>query len=241
MKHRALNQRFARRTVTLAAIAAVIVAGGCSSPDTDTPAAPDTTVTPTHSPQDAATGTDLTPEPSPTHADAPEEQPPAPAAPPAQAAPAPPAVTNFDGHAGPQSQAQGDGTFLSVTGVRTGQHDGYTRIVIDMDGQGNQPGYDARYVDAAYEAGSGNLLPVAGATILQVNISGWGYPFDTGVDPYAGPRTMGGPASGSVAQVQLGSFYEGVAQIFVGVRDNDKPYRVSTLQNPTRVVIDVAD
>lgn len=255
-KQRAHVHQNVRRTITLAAIATVLAAGACSSPDTDDTATT-TPVTPTQSPQGAATGSDLTPDPSPTAetevpGDAPGQPDPgqgapaegeAPPPPPPGRAPAqaPPPAAQFNGHAGPQSQPQGADTFLSVTGVRIGEHAGYTRIVIDMAGQGNQPGYSARYVDAAYEAGSGNLRTVAGDRILQVDVSGWGYPFDTGVDEYAGPRTIGGPASGSVAQVQLGTFYEGVAQFFIGVRGSDKPYRVSVLQEPTRVVIDVAD
>lgn len=243
MKQHAKAQQRVRRTVTCAAVAAVLAAGACSSPDAGDPAATgDTAVTTTQAPQGAATGTDLTPEPSPSPDGEPgAAQAPPPAESPAPAPPPPSPGSQFGGHAGPQAQGQGDGTFLSVTNVRVGQHDGYTRVVIDMDGQGNQPGFDARYVDAAYEAGSGNQLAVAGDRILQVNISGWGYPFDTGAEEYSGPRTISGPASGSVAQVQLGAFYEGVAQIFLGVRGGDKPYTVNVLQSPTRVVIDVAD
>jgi hypothetical protein len=132
-------------------------------------------------------------------------------------------------------------TFLSVTDVRVGTHEGFDRVVIELDGQGARPGYDVRYVDTAVADGSGAPVDVAGGAILEVRVSGWGYPFDTGAEEYSGPRTIPGPGSGSVEQVQLSTAFEGIAQVFIGVTDEEKPFTVTRLDGPTRIVIDIAD
>lgn len=130
-------------------------------------------------------------------------------------------------------------TFLSITDVRVGAQDGFDRVVIELDGQGGRPGYDVRYVPAAYADGSGEAVDVDGAAILEVRVSGWGYPFDTGATEYSGPRTIDGPGD-AVAQVRLSTAFEGVAQVFVGVAGQERPFTVTRLDGPTRIIVDVA-
>lgn len=135
----------------------------------------------------------------------------------------------------------GKGTTLSVVDVRTGRHDGFSRIVIELDGQGNEPGFAARYVPAAIKDPSGIRVDIAGEAVLEVVVSGWGYPHDVGIDDFSGPWPVSGPASGSVTEVLPGGFFEGLAQFFIGVRGGVKPYTATTTQGPPRIVIDMAD
>ncbi|MFD6893400.1 hypothetical protein ACFWB0_02460 [Rhodococcus sp. NPDC060086] len=134
----------------------------------------------------------------------------------------------------------GDGAKLTVTDIRTGRHEGFDRVVYELGGEG-VPGWRVGYVDSAVQDGSGNEIPVAGGAVIQVLIDGSAYPFDSGVEPYAGPNPVLGPSGGSVVEVNGSGVFEGVTQSFIGVADPDTPFSVSSLTDPTRLVIDVAN
>jgi hypothetical protein len=134
----------------------------------------------------------------------------------------------------------GDGAKLTVTDIRTGQHDGFDRVVYELAGEGI-PGWRVGYVDSAIQDGSGNEIPVAGGAVIQVLIDGSAYPFDIGVEPYSGPNPVLGSPGGSVVEVNGSGVFEGVTQSFIGVADPDTPFSVSSLTDPTRLVIDVAN
>ncbi|MBO0607621.1 AMIN-like domain-containing (lipo)protein [Myceligenerans salitolerans] len=130
-------------------------------------------------------------------------------------------------------------TFLTVTDIRTGVHDGFDRVVFDLEGTGSgTPGWDVRYVPEARDDGSGHRVDVAGDAILQVRISGTAAPTDSGV-PDA-DRTPIRPASTeAVEEVVYRTWFEGYSTAFVGVDEAERPFRVFLLTDPVRVVLDV--
>ncbi|EOM77346.1 hypothetical protein DW322_17905 [Rhodococcus rhodnii] len=139
-----------------------------------------------------------------------------------------------------QTAEASDGARLTVTDIRVGRHEGFDRIVYEMDGTGT-PGWRVGYVDSAVQDGSGRELDVDGAGILQVLIDGSAYPFDSGVAEYSGPVPVPGTGDGgSVTEVQGALVFEGVTQSFVGTAQPDAAFAVTGLENPTRVVVDVA-
>jgi hypothetical protein len=125
-----------------------------------------------------------------------------------------------------------------VTDVRTGRHEGFDRVVFEVDGTGT-PGWDVRYVDEATGQGSGDTIPVAGAAILQVTIRGVGYPTETGIEEYDGSQPLPGDGTKVVTEVAWDSTFEGTSVAFVGTTAQS-PFRVYLLENPARVVLDVA-
>ncbi|MFZ2530732.1 MAG: hypothetical protein WAX14_24295 [Rhodococcus sp. (in: high G+C Gram-positive bacteria)] len=131
------------------------------------------------------------------------------------------------------------GSTLTVTDIRTGVHDGFDRVVYELGGTG-APGWRVGYVDRAVQDGSGNDVPVAGGAILQVLIDGSAYPFDSGVDPYAGPQPVLAAPGGSVVEVNGAGVFEGVTQSFIGIAEPGTAFSVYSLTGPTRLVIDVA-
>ena len=131
------------------------------------------------------------------------------------------------------------GAKLTVTDIRVGRHDGFDRVVYELDGEGS-PGWRVGYVDAADQDGRGRVLPVSGAGVLEVRIDGSAYPFDTGIEPFAGPAPVPGVPDGAVVEVTDALVFEGVAQSFVGVSSGDRPFAVTALSDPARVVVDVA-
>ena len=136
-----------------------------------------------------------------------------------------------------QDTAEATGNGLSVVDVRTGRHDGYDRVVFELDGDGT-PGWSVQYDDNPATQGEGAPVDVEGAVTLAVTIMGVGYPSDTGVQEYCGPRTLT-PALPVVREVQLGGVFEGYYDAFVGVAQ-ERPFRVFRLEDPARVVLDVA-
>ena len=60
----------------------------------------------------------------------------------------------------------GPGSTDELYGIRTGRHDCFDRMVLDVDGDVH--GYSVRYVDEIRKDGSGELVPVRGGARLQV-------------------------------------------------------------------------
>ena len=145
---------------------------------------------------------------------------------------APPFPANTEPDTG---QASAD-SFVTVTEIRTGLHDGYDRVVFEVEGTGT-PGWDVRYVDQATGQGSGMVIPVEGDHILQVTITGVGYPTETGIEEYDGSAPLPGAGTDVVTEVVWDSTFEGTSVAFVGMTE-DVPFRVYLLENPTRVVLD---
>lgn len=162
---------------------------------------------------------------------------PEPAATATEAAPGPP----FSANTKPDTaDATGEGeTFLSVTDVRAARHDGYDRVVFDLDGKGSgKPGWRVEYVDKATDDGSGHAVEVDGDAILRVSLSGTAAPTDSGVEEFAGDRIE--PAdTETIDEIVYRYWFEGYTTAFIGVDETEHPFRVFLLENPTRVVVDI--
>jgi hypothetical protein len=128
---------------------------------------------------------------------------------------------------------------VTVTGLRIGHHPGFDRVVYEFGGAGT-PGWLMQYTDQAIQDGSGKVVDVAGRSILGVQITGSAYPFDSGVTPYSGPDPATDPSAPMIAGVYRTSVFEGTTQSFIGVNADRPAFAVSTLTNPTRLVIDIA-
>ncbi|WP_020013738.1 AMIN-like domain-containing (lipo)protein [Promicromonospora sukumoe] len=130
-------------------------------------------------------------------------------------------------------------TFLSVTDVRVATHDGYDRVVFDLDGTGSgKPGWRVEYVDQAVDDGSGDTVRVAGDAILRVSISGTATPMDSGVDEFSGDRIE--PAdTEAIDEIVYRYWFEGYTTAFLGVDGAERPFRAFLLEDPMRVVVDV--
>ncbi|MFE7800527.1 hypothetical protein [Nocardia sp. NPDC057440] len=128
---------------------------------------------------------------------------------------------------------------LTVTDIRIGHQPGFDRVVYELGGVGI-PGWIVQYADRAVQDGSGKIIEVAGRSILEVQITGSAYPFDSGVTPYAGPDPATDPSAPTVAGVYQSGVFEGATQSFIGVDADRPPFSVTTLTSPTRLVIDIA-
>jgi|tagenome__1003787_1003787.scaffolds.fasta_scaffold20913784_1 hypothetical protein len=145
----------------------------------------------------------------------------------------------FPASTGADSSAASADAGLTVSDIRTARHDGYDRVVFELGGTGT-PGWEVAYVDQPASQGSGDPVDVAGNAVLQVTITGAGYPYDTGVEEFAGPKPLPGAGTKTVTEVVFDATFEGTTVAFVGTTAQ-APFRVYALSNPTRVVLEVRD
>jgi hypothetical protein len=202
------------RTVTtllLSLLAGPIVLAGCGGDDEPEAASSSATLEPGESP-------------SGSPVEAPDDE--------------PTDAPSFPADAVPDTADASADASVTVSDIRIGRHDGFDRVVFDIGGTGT-PGWDVRYVDSASSQGSGDEVAVDGDAVLQVTLTGAGYPYDTGVDEFSGGPVSSGDTE-TVTEVVFDATFEGTTVAFVGTTA-EAPFRVYLLDNPTRVVVEVAD
>jgi len=130
------------------------------------------------------------------------------------------------------------GDLGAVGAVRVGRHTGFDRVVWQFPGSG-RPSFQVQYVAQPIGDGSGDVVKVRGAAHLEVLVSSVGIPAANAPRPgSASTASLAGTVVAEALPVYGG--FEAVGQTFVGVRDRQRPFRVTVLTNPTRIVVDLA-
>lgn len=154
---------------------------------------------------------------------------------------APVSATGCDTNWGSIQKSASASTTGHLTGVRTGRHTCFDRLVIDLDGP--RPGYRVDYVDTLYADASGEVVPVNGGAILRIVAIAPAY--DDNGSATIDPATVGAKnVSGyrTFRDIEWAGSFEGQTTLGLGVRAR-LPFRVFTLSGPgngSRLVIDVA-
>lgn len=221
--------------LTALVVAALLVPlAGCTGDDTpDTPATVTVTLPADDGDGDGDEDGDEEPTtaPTPTVTQTPTEATPLPDAGPDDDAPF---VANTD----PDTNAGTSGALLTPLDLRFGRHDGYDRLVLDLDGSG-EPAWRMEYVDEPRGQGSGEIVDLDGGAYLVLDVQNIMLPGEEEGQPeYLGPAAILPPSGGVIREVQWGGIFEGTLQIFVGVTE-EVPFRVFLLENPDRIVIDI--
>lgn len=133
----------------------------------------------------------------------------------------------------PDSTAQGSGSGLVA--VRVGSQGGTERVVFEF--QGAAPSFQSiKYVPRIKEDGSGRPVPVAGSAFLEAVF------MDSCAEAVPGascPPPPSVPAGfRTLRQVVAAGEFESNVTYGIGLRSRVK-FRVFTLSNPTRVVVEV--
>jgi hypothetical protein len=207
--------------VLAAVLTGAAVLSGCSGDDDGTDASPSSS-----SASSSAAGTSAAPTSSDGDGDGDTDD--------DGATDAPPFPANTD-----PDTADPSGGLVTVTDIRIGRHDGFDRVVFEVDGEG-APGWDVRYVDDPASQGSGEPIDVEGSAALQVILTGIGLPDDTGVDEWSGANPLSVADTETVTEVAWDATFEGQSVAFIGTTAQT-PFRVYLLEDPVRVVVEVAD
>jgi len=135
----------------------------------------------------------------------------------------------------------------TISNLRTGRHECYDRLVVDIKGSG-PVGYDVRYVDNVFTEGRGSLIALAGGAKIQIIARAPAYDINTGMITYSPIDQAHSHQLTNVAgyrtfrQVAFGGSFEGQTTFGLGVRAR-LPMRAFVLVGPgdgQRLVVDVA-
>jgi hypothetical protein len=131
--------------------------------------------------------------------------------------------------------------------IRVGAHQCFERVVIEL-GPGpaptpaGLPGYWVRYATGPLTLGQTDdqFIELEGAADLLITVNAWMQTFDENQQPvgYDGPRDFRPTGMTAIRQLYLLDNSEGVHTWAVGL-DRPRPFRVLTLADPTRIVVDV--
>ncbi len=119
--------------------------------------------------------------------------------------------------------------------IRTGRHEGFDRIVFEF--QEYLPGYVMEYIDSPVRAcGSGNTVELPGDGWLQVRF------FPARAHTFAGEATIEnreiGLAYPVLREAELTCDFEANLTWVLGVAEPNR-YRVMTLADPPRIIVDI--
>jgi hypothetical protein len=129
-----------------------------------------------------------------------------------------------------------------LTDLQASVHDGCDRVVFTFR-DGSPPGYDVSYRPGPFHKGeSDEPLDVQGGAYLVVRFdkaSGIDMTSPMGSPTYTGSRTMTNLGLTHAVEVVNSEDFEGVMTWVIGL-DAQRPFTVSTLSSPPRVVVDVS-
>jgi hypothetical protein len=140
-----------------------------------------------------------------------------------------------------EGAADGAGTAL-LERVDVGRHDGFDRVVFQFENL--RPGYKVSYVERPLvEDGSGAPIDVKGGAVLLVRMepaSGFDLGAPEGRLVYKGPRRIDAAGAGAsvVRELARTGDFEAVLSWAIGV-EKQAGFRVRTLDDPARLVVDV--
>jgi hypothetical protein len=125
--------------------------------------------------------------------------------------------------------------------VAVAGHEGYDRVVFQF--RNGLPGYRVEYVDPPLrEDGSGNVVDLEGNAFLVVRMepaSGFDLTVPEGKLIYTGPRRIAGETTTVVRELVRTGDFEAVLTWAIGLEER-VPFRVLTLDDPARLVVDFA-
>ena len=122
--------------------------------------------------------------------------------------------------------------------VRMGVHPeqgGWDRIVFEFSGP-NLPPATIGYVASASQCGSGAAVALKGGAVLNVRFS-QAAAHDQSAQPTFTPKDLSGPGT-TILEAKASCDFEGVVGWAAGIKAKQN-FKVTMLQNPTRLVIDV--
>lgn len=130
-----------------------------------------------------------------------------------------------------KSQDPSKDSMSELVAVRVGEHTTYDRVVLEFTGPGT-PGYRTQYLSKPTRQVSGKAVDIEGETALNVDVTGTTMPVNVAVTP-VDPV----PGKGNIVKVIPAGTFEDNSQFIVDMK-TARPYTVTLMENPTRVVID---
>lgn len=127
--------------------------------------------------------------------------------------------------------------------MRVGTHECYDRFTFEFDGVGDMPGWRVLPVAGSqFTLDPSDMLltpPLAGTAALELDFAAW-YDGSAAIDEpaFGGPEQILPTQPRAIEEVRILGAFEGLSQIGIGL-DEARPYRVTWLEGPKRLVVDV--
>ena len=120
--------------------------------------------------------------------------------------------------------------------IRVGVHPCYERLVIELSGTGDFPGWNVEYVDDPVRLGeSDEFVEIAGEATLQVTMRMWMTTMEGG--GYQGEIDIFPDGGAHVLELRQTENHEGMCIWSIGL-DAEYPFTVEVFTSPYRLVID---
>ena len=140
-----------------------------------------------------------------------------------------PADTEEDGGPAQAGSTEDPAGSLRVSGLRLNGHDGFSRLVVDLNGSG-VPEWTVGYSEAS--GPGGGPVEISGDAFLRVQLR-------TQSEPGGGSRSQVLANPGPIAEAITTGSFEGYEEVLIGIRGGERPFRAFALTDPGRIVIDV--
>jgi len=140
-----------------------------------------------------------------------------------------PADTSDDGGPAQAGSAADPTGRAGGLGLRLGTHDGFTRLVIDLNSHG-VPEWNVGYSEAS--GPGGGPVDISGDAFLRVSLQ-------TGIEPRGQSEQRLRTSPGPIAEVLTTGYFEGSEEVLIGIAGGELPFRAFALTDPGRIVIDV--
>ncbi len=130
----------------------------------------------------------------------------------------------------------------ALTAVRVGHQEGFDRVVFEFRTGDEAPGFRVAYQalpvhsdpsDEVVAVGGDHALVVSMQAASRADLSG-----ETAELVYQGPSTVAG-TGGAIADVNVAGDFESLLRWAIGV-NGSHPFRAFPLQDPPRIVVDLA-
>ena len=115
-------------------------------------------------------------------------------------------------------------------------HEGFTRVVLEFDGEGSPGIRLAQWSDQAIEQGRGQPIEVDGAAVLELILDGTPM---TATSP-AGTYPSGAHVRAGALDIVSDGTFEDNTHVVIGA-PTERQFQVGFLSNPSRLVVDIRD
>jgi hypothetical protein len=122
--------------------------------------------------------------------------------------------------------------------IRTGAHECFERVVIELAGSGDMPGVRVEYVDDPVQLSpSDQTVEIDGDATLVISVAAW-MPSMEG-DGYDGPTQFAPSNVSHIVEVRQIENFEGMTAWAIGL-DRERDFSAYFLESPARIVVDIA-
>ena len=136
----------------------------------------------------------------------------------------------------PPVRTQNPDRALVLTDIRAASHEGFTRVVLEFDGEGAPGVRLAQWSDQAIEQGRGQPIEVDGAAVLELILDGTPM---TATSP-AGTYPSGAHVRAGALDIVSDGTFEDNTHVVIGA-PTERQFQVGFLSNPSRLVVDIRD